>query len=326
MRRREFFATFGSAMAWSMAGHAQHHRPQITIGVLVGSSASASARYMSTLPDGLKDLGYVEGKEVVLIYRYADGDQKKLPDLARELLAYSPKLIVTATTAAAIEMRAASNTIPIVSATLTDAINLGVVKSDANVGGNVTGIRYNVNSLLGKQVQLCLEIVPQIKRLGFLRSVNNPASASLWKDAQDAANLSGVAIIAADVRSEVDLRPAFSLFSREQIEAVVVPGDATLLTFRRRIAELANEAILPTSAGFREYVEDGCLISYGIDLRAAYRRVAGYVDKILKGARVADLPIELPTKFELALNLKTAKALGTTIPQTLIALADEVIE
>jgi putative tryptophan/tyrosine transport system substrate-binding protein len=327
MKRRDFITLVGgAAVAWPLAVRAQNPAGRPLIAVLATGSLASASRLVNGFPQRMRELGYVEGKNVAIAYRYADGDLARFPILAEELVRLKPDVIVVSNPAAAFAVKHETVTIPIVAATLTDPVGLGLVASHARPGGQVTGILSNLEGLPGKMLKLLRELVPGAARLGVLVNVGDPVDAIQRRDAEDAAAALPVKLVPAEARQPADLDTAFELLQREHVDAVSVLRNGMFLNERRRIAALAAAARLPAIYSFREHVEDGGLISYGINLRESWRRAAFYVDKILKGEKPGDLPVELPTKVELIINLKTAKALGLTIPQSLLLRADEVIE
>jgi putative ABC transport system substrate-binding protein len=249
-----------------------------------------------------------------------------LPVLAEELVRLQPNVIVTAVTTAALAAAKVTRTVPIVSAILNDPIHEGVIASYAHPGGNVTGIMNTIEGLPGKMVEITLELVPRAGRIGILINPANLATVTQWHEIEAAATAKGLTAENREVRTPDDLPSAFKALSSGGVEAVIVSRDTVLLGAAARVADLALAARLPTVAGQSEEVRAGQLVSYGASLIATTRRAAYFVDKILKGEKPADLPVEFPTKLELAINLKTAKALGLEIPPTLLARADEVIE
>ena len=327
MRRREFLALIAVAPAF---------RPVIALGqvtprrrliaMLLGGSQATVQRWLRGFPEGLQDLGYVEHRDYEIEYRYADGNLNRLPALAAELNLVNPDLIVVGNTAAALAAKRVVTGIPIVVAAATNPVGFGLAASLAHPGGNVTGMLAGLEGLAGKQVDLGLEMLPDVQRVGILVNAANVISDIHRQDAEAAAQAKGVNLFLIGVSARSDLDRAFHELTLKHVDYVVVPADAMFLSERRHIAELASAVKLPGIYGIREHVEDGGLISYGIDLREQFRRTAGYVDKILKGATPADLPIEQPTKLELVINLKTAKAIDLIIPPLLLARADEVIE
>jgi putative ABC transport system substrate-binding protein len=274
----------------------------------------------------MQEIGYVEGRDIDIVTRYAEGDLTRAPALAADLIRQNPAVFVTGYYGATRAIMEATAAIPIVNPTIVDPIGFGLVQSQARPGGQITGILVSLDTLLGKQLELLLEAVSGAKRIGTLVNVNNPSNVVHWRNTEAAATTLGVKLLPFDVRLPADIDDAFQRFEQERVEAVLVATETMALNERKRIATLAAAARLPAIYGYREHVEDGGLMSYGIVLRESWRRAAAFVDKILKGAKPGDLAVELPTKFELVINLKTAKALGLTIPPTLLARADEVIE
>ena len=274
----------------------------------------------------MRELGYMEGRDYVFQDRYADGDFARLPLLAEELVRLKPDVIVAGVLAATLAAKQATASIPIVGINLTDPVGAGLVASEARPGTNVTGTIVRLDGLTGKQLEIARDLVPGTSRIGVLNNVNNPASVVQLREAELAAAKLGLSLVPVEIRTADDVAPAFQKLLREGATIVLVLGDAAFLAWRRRIPAFSLASRLPSVFSFREHVEDGGLMSYGIDLRASYRRAAFYVDKILKGEKPADLPIEFPTKLGLVINLSTARALDLSIPPTLLARADEVIE
>ncbi len=313
-------------MAWPLAARAQTAGKRPLVGYLETGRKEAVKNRDAAFLDGMRDLGYAEGQSFDIAYRYADDDYTRLPRLTEELVQLQPDVIVTAVTTAAIAAAKVTRTVPIVSAILNDPIREGVIASYAHPGGNVTGIMNTIEGLPGKLLEITLELVPRATRIGFLINPNNLSTATQWREIKDAATAKGLQAENRDIQSADDLPSAFKSFSSAGVEAVIVSRDTVLLSAASRVAELALAARLPTIAGQSEEVRAGELISYGTSLIANTRRAAYFVDKILKGVKPADLPVEFPTKLELAINLKTARALGLAVPPTLLATADEVIE
>jgi putative ABC transport system substrate-binding protein len=326
MKRRAFISLLGGAAAWPCNGLAQSPPKRPLIGFLGASSKTAGARYYSGFLLGMRDLGYLEGRDYGFEDRYADGDVSRLPLLAEELVRLKPDVIVAATTPGTLAVKQATASIPIVGVNLTDPVRFGLVTSEARPGTNVTGILYRLEGLTEKQVELALELVPGTSKIGILVDVSNVASPVQQDEVESAAGKLGVSMAPVDVRTVDEIGVAIQTFVRERARIVLVLASAMFLNARRRIASFALASRLPTVFNFREHVEDGGLISYGIDVRQNNRRAAYFVDKILKGEKPGDLPIEFPTKVELVVNATTAKAIGITIPPTLLARADEVIE
>ena len=258
--------------------------------------------------------------------RYADGNVSRIPPLIEELVRLKPDIIVSGTLAGVIAAKKLTNTIPIVCADLTNPIEFGLAASYARPGGNVTGVLLTVEDLPTKQLALAVEVIPGAKKIGLLVHSDNPMQPALQRSLDASVNALGVQLTVLEVASPDDLHAAFQRLARERVKVVMLLADFMFLNERKRIALFAMAERLPTMFAFRENVEDGGLMSYGTNVRESWRRTASFVDKILKGAKPGDLPIEFPTKLELLINLTTAKALELTIPPTLLARADEVIE
>ena len=330
MRRRDFIVSGGAAtMAWPAAAYAQQPAVPVKrplVGYLTTSSKPGTERYRGAYLHGMRELGYEQGRNFVFEDRYADGNANRLPKLAEELVRLKSDVILTSPTTAAIAMKRATSHIPIVGVLLTDPVGAGLVESEARPRTNVTGILSRVEGLPGKVLELALELVPGAGRIGILVNVQNPSNVIQRRELEAAAAKFGVILTAAEVQPGDDLHPVFAMFVRERVSIVVVLGDAFFFINSRRIAAYALASRLPTLLGNREHVEDGGLMSYAVSQREIFRRVAHYVDRILKGERPADLPVEFPTKVELVINLTTAKAIGLAVPPALLLRADEVIE
>jgi len=328
--RREFITLLGAAaVAWPLARPLQlsaQQSPPAVIGVLHAGSAAATAAQLGAFKAALRQLGYVEGSNIYFEYRFADGFLDRLPDLAAELVRLNPRLIVSAPVPANLAARQATSTIPIVMADGADPVGFGLVKSLSHPGGNVTGLTNFAEELASKQLDVMRELLPHLARVAVLINIVNPLHVPQWRETQNAAARAAVVLVPFEIRSPDQLQQAFAAFTQARAEALLVPPDITFGTHRRRIADLATAARLPAIFFNRQSVEDGGLMSYGPNPVENYRRAATFADKILKGAKPADLPVERPTRIELVINLKTAKALGLTIPPTLLARADEVIE
>jgi putative ABC transport system substrate-binding protein len=326
MRRREFITLIGgAAAAWPLVGRAQQ---QVTplVGVLCAGTAQALERYLASFREGMRRLGYVEDNNVRFEFRFADGYLDRLPDLAIELVRLNPRVIVSTPLPAHLAARKATSTIPIVMATGADPVGFGLVASLFHPGGNVTGLANFAEILASKQIDLLREMLPRLRRLGLLVNVTNQLHVPQLRETKIAAEASGILLVPVEVDSPDKLGSALATLGREGVEALLVPPDTNFYSRRRQIANLAATTHLPAIYGYREHVEDGGLMSYGPAITDQYLRAANYVDKFLKGAQPADLPVEQPTKIELVINFKTATALGLTIPPTLLARADEVIE
>lgn len=328
MRRRDFVTLIGcgAAAAWPFAAAAQQPTTPL-IGFLLPGSKVASKRFFDGFPLGMEQRGYLEGRDYVLEARYADGDFARLPFLAKELLRLKPNVLVAGTSSAALAVKRVTDSTPIVGINLVDPVGMGLVNSEARPGTNVTGTLQYLPGLAGKQVELLRDLIPNMTNIGVLASASSPAfNAAQQKEAEVTAAKWRISSTLRTVSTADEIGPAFHTFVQERVNGVVVLRDVLLLALRQQIAAFALASHMPTIYGFREGVESGGLLSYGIDLRAAYMRAAYYVDRILKGDKPADLPIEFPTKLELILSMATAKALGLTVPPTLLARVDEVIE
>ena len=295
------------------------------IGILLGGSSFLSVR-VEALRQGLKELGYIEGRNVVIEYRYAEGKADRLPALAAELMGLQVDVIVAAGTPGVLAAKKATSTIPIVFVSVGDPVASGFVASLARPGGNVTGLTNFSPELSGKRVELLKEAVPNISRVAFLSNPANPVQGLQWKETQAAAQALGLHLQSLEVRSSNDLDSALQAASRERSQALIPATDALIDTHLKRIVEFVAKNRLPAMYGVPEAVYAGGLMSYAPDYTYHYRRAAVYVDKILKGAKPADLPVEQPTNFEFIINLKTAKQIGLTIPPTVLARADRVIK
>ena len=325
MRRREFItvicaAAFGLFPAWAQQS------PSPLVGVLDAGSAESRSKDHEALRSGLRELGYVEGRNIQLEYRYADGHLDRLPGLAAELVRLNPKVIVSAPLPANLALHKLTTTVPIVMASGADPVGFGLVESLSHPGGNITGLTNFAEELASKQLDLIRELLPGLAHVGVIVNVQNPLHEPEWQKTQAAASTHSLALVRFDFRVVEDFERAFGLFSREKVDAVLVPPDVTFGANRWHIAELAAKSRLPAIYFTRQYAEAGGLLSYGPNPSQSYRRAAVFVDKILKGAKPADLPIERPTKIEFVINLKAAKALGLTVPPTLLARADAAIE
>jgi putative ABC transport system substrate-binding protein len=327
MRRREFITLLGSAAAaWPFAARAQQGERIRRVGVLETVSVMLNAANYDALRQGLRELGYVEGRNLVIEYRSADGRTGRFPDLAAELVRRDVDLIITRGTPAALAAKNVTATIPIVMAASGDPVGTHLVVSLARPGGNLTGLSSVVSDLYGKRVELLKEMVPAAAVIANFFNLSNPASPLELKETETATRSLGLRSLRFDVRNGDDIRRAFDAADREPGVALVVQPDGVLQHHRETITELAAKHRLPAIYAAREFIDAGGLALYGVSYPDLYRRAATYVDRIFKGAKPADLPIEQPTRFELVINLKTAKALGLTIPPTLLARADEVIE
>ena len=274
---------------------------------------------------GLRELGYIEGQNTVVEYRWAEGKLERFPDLAAELVRLKVDVIVASTTAPALAAKNATTTIPIVIVYVADPVGRGLVASLARPGGNITGLSWGGIELSGKQLELLKEAVPKLSRVAVLTNPAGEFHRAVLREAEAAAGALAVQLQPFEVRDPTDFDSAFAAMTRARAGALLVPGDPMFFIQRTRVAHLAAKSRLPAMYGLREHVEAGGLMSYAPSIRDTHRRAAVYVDKILKGAKPADLPVEQPTKFEMVVNLKTAKALGLTIPQSILIWADQVM-
>jgi len=309
------------------AAEAQQPGKVQRIGYLSLASDTGSARdYFAAFRDGLRALGYVDGKNIVIEPRHADGRRERLPELAGELIRLKVDVLVTFGSAAAAKQ--ATNTVPIVFIVDPDPVGTGLVASLAHPGGNITGISDSHAELVPKRLQLLKEVVPPTARVGVLLNPANHNTASQLKTAQAAGPALGLTVVPVEVKGpgREDLDPAFATMRRERLAALLILGDSALAMHRTRIAELAIKHRLPTAGTARAWAEGGLLMAYGANSTEMFRHAATYVDKILKGAKPADLPVQQPTTFNLVINLKTAKALGVTLPPSLLLRASEVIQ
>jgi putative ABC transport system substrate-binding protein len=334
MRRREFIALLGCApvglpmMAYGQqqAGGAKRAK-RYRIGFITGVPPEGVAPSLVRFIEGMRELGYREGVNFDLESRYGRGDMSTLPGLAEELVRFNPDVILAGHTTAAVAVRHATSKIPIVCPLLgADLTRLGLAGSQARPNENVTGVLYYVEGLPGKLLEIALEIVPGATRFGLLADLAGVANAALERDVKLASKGSVAQIISVGVHGLDEIEPAFRSLVKQGIAAIIVPSAPTLSSGRDLIARLAFAAAVPSVFSAREYVDAGGLISYGVSFRESYHKAAAYVDKILRGATPADLPLEFPTKLELVVNLKTARAIGVTIPPAMLARADEVIE
>ena len=313
-------------LAVGVTAQAQQPKKVPRIGYLSGSSPSTSANRREAFQQGLHELGYVEGKNIVIEWRWAHGKFDRLPALAAELVRLKVDVIVTGGSAATRPAKGASSAIPIVMAGDGDPVGDGFVASLARPGGNITGLSSLAPELSGKRLEILREIVPRLSRVAVLGTSINPSNAQALRETELAAGAFGVKTQYLDVRVSKDMETAFRAMRKGRVEAVLVLGNQFLISQRTRLAELAVKSRLPAMYYRREYVEDGGLMSYGVSFTDMDRRAATYVDKILKGAKPADLPVEQPIKFELIINLKAAKQIGLTIPPEVLARANRLIK
>jgi ABC-type uncharacterized transport system substrate-binding protein len=324
MRRREFITLLGgAAAAWPLAARAQQGGKKYTVGIL---SAGTTSPLITPFSAALRELGWVEGENVVFEHRYAQNWLERLPELAADLVRLKVDVIVAIGTLAPQAAKQATTTIPIVMTAAGDPLGSGLVASLARPGGNVTGMSLMAPDLGGKRLELLKEVLPRISRVAVLWNATNPYAALVFKETEVGGQTLGIEVQSLDVRAPDDFDGTFEAARRQHPEALITVEDPLTFSHRKRIADFTAEQQLPSLHGVREFVAAGGLMSYGASLADLFRRAAGYVDKILGGAKPADLPVQQPSKFELVINLKTAKALGLTVPPTLLVRADEVIE
>ena len=326
MTRRAFITFLGGAAAvWPLAARAQQSGKRATIGVLGSTTASLWTQWSATFAQRLHDLGWTEGRNLAIEYRWAEARWERASEIAAEFARLKVDVIVTAGAANVMAAKQATSVIPIVFALAPEPVGNGLVASLAQPGGNVTGLSVQSTGTVGKRLDLLREILPGLRRLGVWANVADPGAAAEISEIRAAATTLGLDISTLDVRSTQEIAPAFAALA-PGLQALYVYGDPLASANQAQINTLALAARLPTTWPYSEPVETGGLMSYGTNFRDRFRRAAELVDKILRGAKPADIPVEQPTKFELVINLKTAKALGLTVPPTLTARADEVIE
>jgi putative ABC transport system substrate-binding protein len=324
MRRREFITLIGAAV-WPLSARAQQTGRVPTIGFLGAATAAVWAPWTAGFETRLHELGWTKGRTVVIEYRWAEGRSIRFAEIATEFVRFNVDAIVTAGTEPTIAVKQVTSEVPIVFALAVDPVAAGLVASLARPGGNVTGLSIQSADLVGKRLDLLREILPNLRRLAILANVSNPGSALEMSEAEAAARTLGLDVTKLEIRRAEDIEPEFEAING-RADALYVGPDALVNANRVLIHTLSLNAQLPTVYGFRGYVEVGGLISYGANFTDLFRRAAEFVDKILRGTKPADIPVEQPTKFELVINLKTAKTLGVSIPITLLSRADEVIE
>jgi len=326
MKRREFITLLGGAAAAAspLAARAQQAGKLPTIGFL-GADPSIESKRVAAFVQRLRELGWIDGRNLAIEYRWAEGRNERYAENAAELVRLKVDVIVTVATVPTLAAKQATAVIPIVFAASGDPVGTGLVASLARPGGNVTGLSTQTAETAGKRLELLREIVPGLGRLAIMRNVGNPISVLELGEVQAAARALGLEVITSELRRAEDISPAFDAL-KGRADALYVCTDPLVNTHRIRVNTLALAARLPTMHFYREYVEAGGLISYGPNLPDLLRRAADYVDKILRGAKPGDIPVEQPTKFDLIINLTTAKALGLTIPEPFLLRADEVIE
>jgi len=327
MRRRDFITLVGGALVpWPVAARAQGPSGRPLVAILNATTASAVSPRVHEFMQGMREFGHVEGRDFDLADRYAEGHLERLSALADEVVRLKANLLVAGSMPALFAAQQASKTIPIIGVSLVDPVGLGLAASEARPGGQVTGTLSSIEGLPGKQLALAIEVIPNVSRVGLLINPRNQGHAMLQQGAQTAAAALSRSVVPAEASSSGDLNSAFEVLARERVDLVMVLPDPIFNSANGRIAVLAAAKRLPTMNAFREYVEAGGTMSYGVSLGANWHRAAYFADRILKGNKLGDLPIELPTKLELVINLSTARAIGISIAEHILQRADEVIE
>ena len=327
MRRRSFITLLGGAAAWPLGVHAQKPTTKVPrIGWLVTGSPSSYRFSLAAFRDGLKVLNYIEGQNIVIEYRWAEGKIERLAELAKDLVHQNVDIILAGGSLGAEAAKHVTSVIPIVTAGAGDLVDLNLVASLSRPGGNLTGFVVASPDAAAKRFQVIKEMRPEARRAAVLWNYASSNAKLEWKVANEFATANDVVVELYGARDADELRNALNRMSQSTQDFLVVLNDPFMFTHRKLIVDASTQLRLPAVYGYREYVDDGGLISYGASITDTYRRAAGYIDKILNGVKPADLPIELPIKFELIINLKAARALGLEIPPTLLARADEVIE
>ena len=324
MRRRNFISLVGGAAAWPLAARAQRPVKTPLIGMLVPGTRQTHGEWFAALVARLRDLGWIEGRTVAFEYRFAEGHTERAADITAEFVQLKVDLIATAATDVTLAAKQVTTVIPIVTL-MSDPIGAGLVSSLNRPGGNITGISVQQDELAGKRVELLREVVPSLRRLAVIAYAGNPPSLVELEQAYAAARAFGLEGVKIEIRGMEDITSALESL-KGSAEALYVVSHPLINASRIRISTLALAARMATICGFREYVEVGALMSYGPNLPALFRRAGEFVDKILRGAKPAELPVEQPTKWDLVINVTTAKALGLTIPESFLLLADAVIE
>jgi putative tryptophan/tyrosine transport system substrate-binding protein len=320
--RRKFLAVLGAA-AWPLAARAQHSAKMPRVGWLVTGSPTSYRFSLAAFRDGLRALNYIEGENIIVEYRWAEGDVARLSELAKDLVDRKVDIILAGGSLGVQAAKEATSLIPIVGAGVGDLVELGLVTNLARPGGNLTGFVAGAPQIAAKRFQIMLELKPKAKRAAVLR---HPNAKLEWVIVKEFAAANNIVVALHEARDAEELTNALTRIPDSAPDILVVLNDPFVFTYRKSIIDAAARFHIPVIYGFREFAEDGGLISYGANITDTYRRAAGYVDRIIRGTKPADLPVQLPIKFELIVNLKTAKALGLEIPPTLLARADEVIE
>jgi ABC-type uncharacterized transport system substrate-binding protein len=324
MNRRAVILLAGGAAAWPLAARAQQAAKLPVVGFLGANSPSAQNQFNAAFENRLRELGWMDGRTVRIEYRWAEGRASRYSEIAAEFVSRKVDVIVTAGSGA-FAVKRATSVIPVVFIAAADPVSSGIVKSLARPGGNITGLSQQSSDLVGKRLELLREVVPGLSRLAILANLGNPGLKVETAEVQEAARTLGLDVATLEIHSASDIVPALQAL-QGHADGLYVCGDPLITSNRVRINTLTLSARLPAIFNFREHVEAGGLISYGPDFSDVFRRAAEYLDKILRGAKPGDLPVEQPTKFNLVINVLTAKVLGLTVPPMLLARADEVIE
>jgi putative ABC transport system substrate-binding protein len=325
-RRKLIVALGASALAAPFRICAQPVKKSVVVGILGVQDQPSAEPLLSAFKQGLQELGYVEGKNLTLQLRFADGKLERVPGLATELVTLKVDIIVSVGTVTTIALQKATSTIPIVMANTFDPVGTGMVKTLARPGGNITGLSSLGGDIGGKHLEMLLGVAPKLSRVAVLLNPGNQSNPLLLKSIQSAALKTSAEILPLEARTAPEIEIAFSAMTQGKAGAVIVARDGLFISQARQISELALKNRLPSISEQSEHAEAGGLMSYGVNQREQFRRAATYVDKILKGAKPAHLPVEQPAKFELVINLKTAKVLGITVPKEMLLRADEVIQ
>jgi ABC-type uncharacterized transport system substrate-binding protein len=327
MRRRTFLAAVtGSAVLWPLTSAAQSIPKRPAIGLLTPSTKEIGREFFESFFQGMRELGHLERRDYGVEERYAEGDLRHLQSVAEELVRLRPDVIVAGASVAALAVKKLTSIIPIVGVNLIDPVRFGLATTETRPGTNVTGTLMRLEGMTGKQLEMGVELVPGATKVGVMVNPTNPTFSLHEKELETGATKLGVSLAVIKLHAVGEIEAAFQEFVRERVSIVIIVTDAMFLAARRHITAFALASRIPTIFYQREYVEVGGMASYGVNLRANFRRTAYYVDKILKGEKPADLPFEFPVKVELVVNIATAKAVGLTISPTLLARADEVIE
>ena len=325
-RRRDFLALGSVVIAWPLASFGQVSVKRRLIAWQSSLTQTASSPYIDSFLQGMRDLHYVEGRDFEMVYRFAEGYQNRIPAIAEEVVRLGPDVIVATAVDSAVALKKITSSVPIVSGALADAVHLGLIASEARPGGNVTGIAPYVAGLPAKQMEFARDILPGVGKVGLLTNIGDPKAPPQVQELTAAAKALGINVVSQDANRPEDLEGALQALQKEHVDLVIVLQTSMLLNGSRLIADSLLSKRLPSIYGYPAHVSAGGLMSYGVNLLWCFHRVAYYVDKILRGDRPADLPVEFPNQLMLVINLKTAKALGITVPPLLLARADEVIE